>query len=447
MSFTVEDKKVDIDLNKIPAEVKNNSYLMGLLDGNNFNGPVMERTMSLAEKGPGYSDKKLDKVEDIDLEFAVVTNGNQTRINYKIVETSGPVLGFLGVYFDTQSGYVLMSKDKKRKFIPAFNFYRYMRAYYNVEMNPELMTSLIEKFKMSEKVTDDRGDLHEIRLDDMVGIINKHNTPVKSNIYKLLNQSGTDKESTLSNGDELLEPFHKIVAVMNGLQSSMKSITSNYGSRNVLETYNYIKDSDASNFLHDFQGMAKLSGTVNEALYVTYNIYSGSKSKEESENHVFRNLSSMIHSDSGNNSFNIHLSSGDSANRGRNFTFEDFNKTESRVLNLHDIVEEREDNSIVELDNVIMKASENVSKKEIRAVEEKIGVKEYISGATLAHFSKGLKNATSEIQAHINSLYTDIEGVGNTIAYDAGASDLVRNIKVMGRYFRRVAGLIDKVVR
>ena len=63
MSFNVEDVSVEIDLSDIPSKVQENSYLMGLLDGDKFNGDVSERALNMTERGPGYADKKLDKAE------------------------------------------------------------------------------------------------------------------------------------------------------------------------------------------------------------------------------------------------------------------------------------------------------------------------------------------------------------------------------------------------
>lgn len=445
MGFSVEDKTIKIDKDGIPDELKKStggtgSYLYELLD--NWNEGV-EETDKYIET---YMSNEFNYGGiDIEFDFSIESTDTTIELDIKKVKTEGPILGFLGLYLDTASGKVLLSNTKSKEFISAFDYYKYLRDEHNIYMNQELMLSLLEMYKMSDKYTDSSGDKHEIRLSDLAEIINKNKRTFtdRSMISVLLNENNLGSTDDVDEVD-LFTVLEKLSYVIRKIYFKA---TESWGDKSAQNIYPSLSvfGSEAVNFVDNIKDMEELCKANSEVFQLIVNQYSGLKSEEEKKNHVLRNLSSMLHAEFGRSSYDIGFY-GSGRSRDRDFYYEDLNKTESRVINMYDIAEELQDDTLLDLDDVVIKASSDVSKKELRAVEEKIGVSEYISGATLAHLSKGLKNASEELSNGIKNLYRDVEGLGNRVR-STSMKRLTDIVKRLGNFYGRLFKKIDKAMR
>jgi uncharacterized protein YktA (UPF0223 family) len=441
MSFTVTEKSIDFDRGWLSDETKDGAmYNIIAKFTENF-----EQSIENAESD--YRDEPLTSVEGLDIEFSVEENSSGYYIvNFKTVESDGPILGFLGVFLDAASGYILLDNVKTNDYIPVMNFYKYLEDNYNIKINSQLMLSLMEKYKMAEKVVSPvTGKKREIRIIDIINIINSTNIggSTGSIISKILNneKQGTAK-SSLEFVEQFLEPFKKVSKVMHSTISSSIS-GHDWSSKRVRGVDEMAAvDNDLVRFTDSMYQAHKLFAYNSNAFkYMNKNL-SELKSGDERINHSLRNMSAMLHSSKGHRSSQMRIEDY----RGGEFTFDKINKSESRLINMYDILEERKDESLLELDDIVFTASNNVSKKEMSAVEEKIGVKEYIGGATLAHLSKTLKGANDSVKDMIDEFYMDLEGFGNYLN-DNTIGKLTDGIKKISRYYGRLLKMIDAAVR
>lgn len=89
---------------------------------------------------------------DLDLEVTDEQRGFKVDLKYHIIESPGPIIGFLGHYYDASSGYILFDVNKTDEYIPLFNLRDYLS--FNLELPRELtleeLNLEIEKYKLGE---------------------------------------------------------------------------------------------------------------------------------------------------------------------------------------------------------------------------------------------------------------------------------------------------------
>ena len=141
MSFTIEDRHSEIDKSKrIQRDDGTYPYM---------SFEMLDKIATTIKTS--ITDTFREYVLDMDdLAFNIKSTDNEIIVDYKVVNTSGPVLGFLGYYIDLDSGYILLNMEKSREFIPLVNFYKLLEERTGLPSNKELMTSLIERFKIGD---------------------------------------------------------------------------------------------------------------------------------------------------------------------------------------------------------------------------------------------------------------------------------------------------------
>lgn len=73
-------------------------------------------------------------------------------LKYNIINSSGPIVGFLGYYYDTSSGYVMFDVDKTEEYMPAFNLLNYLKHNLDLrrDITPSEFNMELERYKIGE---------------------------------------------------------------------------------------------------------------------------------------------------------------------------------------------------------------------------------------------------------------------------------------------------------
>ncbi|MFW6015686.1 MAG: hypothetical protein ACOCRK_04555 [bacterium] len=395
-----------------------------------------------------YFEKHYDTLHDTDgklgyntiskamLEFDIEEQVSGMRLKYKKVTTDGPIVGLLGYYIDLESGYIVMGENKTKEFIPLFNYYKYLNEKFNINIDRDLMKSLVEQFKIGEK------NLLEI-VDELNNANNEYKGKSVTGAY-LTSAIDADKNSGMEfinkykeefQVKHLIAPFRWISEFFDSMEFKVFSISLSDNEElfkknevNHLTGISRVDGGAAIEFYNFFKGHRR---NYKKLVGIYDSIEDSKKSSLEKESYL-RNLSAMVHVDSSQlyvypSQINDLLS---------------INKSDSVLLNMYDIVDaNEEDDALVEMDDVINTSNSAVDKKMIHSVIDKIGIKEYLSGASLAHVSKRFKYGKSkDLKRYINKITAD--------AYELtyGDKDINNGIESSTIGFRKNLRLVKKAL-
>lgn len=98
----------------------------------------------------------------IGCQFKIDFYNDYVIFKFKKVKSEGNIVGFLGMYLDIDSGYILASSYKKREYYPVYNINDYFREY-GVDISSKNLRYLMEKFKL--------GDINIYRMVDILNLI------------------------------------------------------------------------------------------------------------------------------------------------------------------------------------------------------------------------------------------------------------------------------------
>lgn len=356
------------------------------------------------------SDLRLDEL-DIDIE----EGHNFYKIKYKLVKTDGPMINFLGYMLDTESGYVYMNHEKKKEFVALYNLYDYIEDLgYRVDIN--YLKQNIEAFKvgfLSAKGFNSALKSHRKRL----SVIGKF---IDDNSEADIKEEGSDIIKEIS--DLHFERFDVL------LKSKLS-----YSSEEKFSLFSMMKNIDgAIKFFNSLDEGIERKRNLQDII----NIYSDELwreniSGEEKEEYWEKIYQAM--SIGGRDVLTTIFRS-------------DVGKTELQILNLHDIVDGYDMDTAVEMVDIINRDKSKVSNEEVRQVEEKIGIKEYLRGANLAHLSKGLKGTYNKerIKDYINNFRVNMS-IKDIKSYSLNT--FIKGLKSGGNYLNKMLKDIDRYFR
>ena len=413
MSFSIEEKKIEIDDITMSPPSGGKKYAYNLY--------------SFLHKADGYINDVLKETYGDythHMAFSFYAGSDDVTVYYKIVKTDGPVIGFLGYYIDLSSGYVLLDTEKSHEYIPLVNFYSWLEQEKNIRVNPELMMSLMERYKIGDITNEDFSK-------EMAKAVKGNSN--SSIISKLINQETEDIKDS-KDGKPLFKVFsdffYDTVHVLDNMGKEFDLNAKRDDDR--LSQYAYLetKGPGITRFIRSLQLSIQMSGDLKAPLAQVRANY------DNIEDSRMRALSTMVNT-------------GDLYDR-RFFnasTYRDMTNTDSLILNLRDIVEEREDDAIVDFDDLALRSSKP-SKEEIYEVIEKIGVDEYMSGRELGNVTRGL-GSRPEVGDLINKATAAIRMDDASIPdkLNIKISNITSSFRKMVRFYKGSLEIIDTITR
>ena len=349
-------------------------------------------------------------------------------LKYKKITTDGPIVGFCGYYLDLSSGYIVMGDTKSNEFIGLFDYYKFLFAEFGVSATPDLMKSLIERFKIGD-----------IGLNDMV-----YNLNVNESVYQghsiigafldsMQDENNTDSDVSsipeVLTPEYLVEPFKFITAFFDTMDDI---IIETEGDSSVLMKNNHkhltqlgkAGKEGAVEFFNSYTGFRRLFKKLS---YLDLDINDYNSIEMENYNQI---ISSMPH----NFSSDIYIEPY------RIKEILNTTDTDKKLMNMVDMVDSYEDTDVqAEFDNLIGTANDAVSVKMIHSVVDKIGVKEYLTGRKLAPISKRFRNYKGDLQRYINKVSADSYELSSL---DMANEEKFRNIEDTTVGFRKNLKLV-----
>lgn len=340
-----------------------------------------------------------------------IGGGGELEFKYKKIKNSdGPILGFLGWYLDIETGYLLMSEQKSRDYIPFFDFYKWLELR-GIYVTKELIVSVLERFKLGI-----------LKFEDLIYELNSYSLKKgsdKSLVSKFVLAEGVEIEGKIEKFD-FISLFKGISQFFENFRIS-KNIGANGTSQSQGEFYEGFFEVGLDDYFMNVRNIANGIADVNLKILAHSG---GNLNKKE-----IYSLCSMVHTKSDMRYIS---------------KIKNVSKTTALALNLYDISEELEmegdlEYSVIEGD-----------KQARDEVMEKIGVNEYLSGTNKANMSRGLKR--DDTKRNIEKGYEAINKI-STIGYldnvvrQGGKlsfqRDFVRKVARLRKVFRRV----DRVLR
>lgn len=410
MNFQVKDISFTIDLNNIQ-------------EGNLGYRVINEWSEEIA-KLRSYDIPEIYDYLSFDIE---VIRGWKRKVEFKKVKTSGPILGFMGIYLDLPSGYIILGKQKKKEFIALFNYYEYLKRECGVDISPKAMMSLVESFKMGEK---DLFDLIGTIKDEDISGINSDLSLI-SILLQLEEKELNSKSNIDINRQDFYKPIFEAANLLRKILDknlkvySAKEESNDKVNQMRIDLVNQTGDSDILEFIDSMKSSGKHMKTLNNV----WNLKREGKLKYEDWNTALRGLCAMPYTESYTD-------------------ITDLTKTEVSILNIRDVVEEFEGDSLLELDDLLMTKDENIDKKVLNKVIDKIGVREYFSGASLSyHVSKKIKYFSKDLLYIIDKAMKDKNNLTSYVLLNKEMEVIVSGFKRNIRFFRNALQLASKVIR
>lgn len=390
-----------------------------------------------------FADYK-DSMEDIDVSFislyfllGMEKRNNNLIITHKKVKGGGPILGFMGFYIDTSTGFIVMDSAKSSTYIPVFDFGDWLESEYNIIYNQNVMTSLLESCKLGDITLSDLCE-ELISLDNM----STNENSIISTLILENELSVEDEYDVLKdyfNWYKLYKLFFDLSSIFNNIGKGIWGVDTS----GVSEFAQFEELSEGmGEFVHAFQSFEELSkanrgvfkrSPYNDDEWFRENYGDEIIEDEEEWEDILWRMSSMITTsylsgNSGKSLLNLIRESG---------------KSDFLVSNMYDIAESQfkmnDNDGIIYLNDALMRYEPD--KKLIHQAIDKIGVREYISGATLAHVSKAIKYRyeSSDI---INKIKDRITNGGVSWVATNKVSRWVQSLKSNISFYKKVLNLM-----
>ncbi|MFW6015683.1 MAG: hypothetical protein ACOCRK_04540, partial [bacterium] len=238
MGFSVKTHKLSLDIsnsgdNKCFLE---KFLLSWIADAEKYSGEALEYYSADSQ----YFSKGITDIKDIidhnEFEIKIDKNGNNAKIEYKVVTTDGPIINFMGFNIDLESGYIVFGRYKSKEFVALANFYDFLDRY-NVTTEKPIMSHFIERFKIAD-----------INLEQLVDNLNKASGGFdynKSVTGSYLNQKINENIKTIGTLTEnSLLYYFKFISKVSGRLNSTASFYMDYA--NLDADYMYILENRAS---------------------------------------------------------------------------------------------------------------------------------------------------------------------------------------------------------
>lgn len=370
------------------------------------------------------------------------TSDSIYTIKFKKVKTEGPIVGFFGFYLDLESGHFVLGGHKRNEFISLYDFYGFIESK-GVVVNPNMMKSLIERYKMGE-----------IGIEDIVDELNKPRGKGGSVIADLIELGIGEEDGEVAIIGDLFEPLEYLSAYLYDLYKATEEINVDSPDKYYITRKDLVRESigngdedgaDMGLFINSFMETKDISKFV-EHWYEEFHNVDVDSIEEFLEYADIQNrkLSTMLHTSKMGRGSELGILE---PNKDKMDRIKGLTETETTFMNTHDIVEEYKDDSLLEIDSLLFTQEDNVEKSLIHKITDKIGIKEYISGAKLSHhFSRKLKYS-NKIADYINRMtsqvYMDIQIGGKGTA----VSLVTYSFKKMVKFYQKGINLVGKVVK
>lgn len=406
-----------------------------------------------------FDDTNVSYELDTSLEYISTSSGGD-KIEYKVVESSGPIVDFLGWNMDLESGYVLIG-DKSNVYVPLFNLYDFLEDI-GFNIDKELFKEVVEKFKL--------GDF-DINKEFAFGEMLYKSQGLSRSVISSFLEDNVERES-IRGEDEYVRLFFYLENLMLNELVAKLNIGLMYeyieGFREVVESFrndilymNMKEGSDRAlsqkiirtlfNDKMDDYDM-EMEDLRKYQINIIQDIFERVDWKEE-----FGKSSTDVMYDIYKNRYDIYKEDKSEASKLieiMNDRLGDISKTELDVINIYDLVDSYQENhKAVEMEAQLNTASYLTDNNQLRKVVDKIGIKEYVSGASLAHLSKRIKGVHDKERVvdiidkarSISNEY-DMFDIGNKYGGDE-IDKMVNGMRKRNKYYRNILKDIDKKLR
>ena len=426
MAFKKTTIVEDYDLsNLIGSDIQIVNWLLGMEDSINTSNEGMKNFDYSNSEFFNKMYRVIDGLVDInDLEFSVrKLSSEDVRVEFPIVETDGPIINFMGLYIDLDSGYVVFGRHKREKFVPIISFYKYLERL-GINVQKDVMINLIERYKV--------GDLD---LDEFSESLKQNNVQYgdsnKSLMFNFLTTTVGESQKDATKGLTARDMMKFVAYVSRFMDKvytklsrgysgdkdnnlrALGEISSQSHSEEIMSFLNPLMESklpfrnldrlllDIDNRCESWEKGETINGKISA---------SGVRSDEDIKEDVyqyFHTISSGVLSG---------ISEDFDAGIQRIYYDKvyDVYKTSAMLLNYYDILDSTENtDNLIDVDDVVFTSTEFVNVPQMRKIIAKTGIKSYLKGSKLGPLSKKLKTSTggtkeTDIKALANSLYTNL---------------------------------------